>query len=336
VELQSRLISDILDVSRILNGKLRLLLAPVDARAIVQAAVDALRPAFGAKRLALRLELDDPGAPLVADPERLQQIVWNVLSNAIKFTPAAGEIRLELVADPARVEITISDDGPGIPEEFLPFIFDRFRQADASRTRTHQGLGLGLAITRHLVEMHGGTIEAANRRDGTGAEFRIVLPRRDLPAKAGGEDGRGHLGEEPERNWLSGAPSLRELSVLVVDDEADGRDVLAAALRACGAEVETAASAAEAYESFRRSRPSVLVSDIGMAGEDGCRLIERIRALPPGEGGRTPAAALTAYAAAQDRMTVLRAGFDAHIAKPVYPAEIARVVAQIARLRRSG
>jgi signal transduction histidine kinase/DNA-binding response OmpR family regulator len=335
VQLQTRLISDILDVSRIVTGKMRLLLQPVDVRGIVQAAADALRPAFGAKRIELRLDLADPGQPLPGDPERLQQVVWNLLSNAIKFTPTLGEVGVRLTAGEGQIEIVVEDNGPGIREDFLPFIFDRFRQADGSSTRAHQGLGLGLAIARHLVDMHGGTIEARNRPDAAGAQFRVVLPRRLALSEAGmGLQDPHKVSPASGPEWFAAAPSLVGTRVLIVDDEPDSAEVIAVALAACGAEVETAGSAAEAYERFMQRPPSVLISDIGMPLEDGYQLLARIRALPTESGRETPAAALTAYAGAHDRMKVLRAGFDMHVPKPVEPAEIASLVARLARLRR--
>jgi CheY-like chemotaxis protein/anti-sigma regulatory factor (Ser/Thr protein kinase) len=276
--------------------------------------------------------LDPAAGPVVGDQDRLQQVAWNVLANAIKFTPRDGHVQVRLELVNSSVRLTVEDDGPGIDPAFLPHVFERFRQGDASSTRPHGGLGLGLAIVRHLVELHGGTVEAANRLDGTGAIFRLTLPRPalfDLPP----------LAREPrvdDRSWADQGSELAGTTVLVVDDDEDARSLLRFVLERCGAKVHTACSSAEAMEAMRDHRPHVLLADLEMPEEDGYTLIARVRALPPDQGGAIPAAALTAYASAQDRLDALQAGFQYHVAKPVAPSELATVVASLRRLSVSG
>jgi PAS domain S-box-containing protein len=318
---QSRLIADVLDVSRIISGKLVLNVGEVDPARVVEAALDSLKPAAEARGLKL-VSLLEPGAgPISGDPDRLQQVAWNLLSNAIKFTPEGGEIRVRLRRRESHVELTVSDNGPGIAPSFLPYIFERFRQADGSSTRTHGGLGLGLAIVRHLVELHGGTVEAKSDGTAKGSTFVVRLPVLLARAPVGGSTEA--VAAPPER--------LDGLDVLVVDDEADGRDVAAAILERLGATVRTAASASEAWSSLEKQLPSVLISDVEMPDEDGYSLIRRLRNLPPDAGGRLPAAAFTAYARAEDRSQALAAGYDAHLSKPISPQELASVVALLAR-----
>jgi PAS domain S-box-containing protein len=318
---QSRLIADVLDVSRIISGKLVLNVGEVDPTRVVEAALDSLKPAAEARGLKL-VNLLEPGAgPISGDPDRLQQVAWNLLSNAIKFTPEGGEIRVRLRRRESHVELTVSDNGPGIPAGFLPFIFDRFRQADGSSTRSHGGLGLGLAIVRHLVELHGGTVEAKSDGTGKGATFIVRLPV--LLARSPMAGGPDAAAIPPER--------LDGLDVLVVDDEADGRDVAAAILERLGATVRTASSASEAWTKLERQLPSVLISDVEMPDEDGYSLIRRLRNLPADAGGKLPAAAFTAYARAEDRSQALAAGYDAHLSKPISPQELASVVASLGR-----
>jgi PAS domain S-box-containing protein len=327
--LQTQLISDILDVSRIITGKLRLNLEFVHLPGLIEAALDTVRPAAAAKGITLEADLDGEGEPYFGDPARLQQVVWNLLSNAIKFAPQGGHVHIQLKAERSQAEIAVQDDGPGIRPEFLPYVFDRFRQADSSSTRSHHGLGLGLAIVRHLLEMHGGTVHAANRTEGSGAIFRIVLPRR-IPEGDATRDAAGSSQVATDRSvWMDAAPSLKGIRILVVDDQADAREVVAAILEHCGAEARVAASAAEAFAMLERERPDVLVADIEMPGENGYSLLRRIRALPTEHGGMTPAVALTAYASTQDRMKVLAAGFQMHVPKPVQPAELATVIASL-------
>ncbi|MFP5288358.1 MAG: ATP-binding protein, partial [Thermoanaerobaculia bacterium] len=287
-----------------------------------------------AKEIELEAELAR-GARVSGDPDRLQQVIWNLLSNAIKFTPKHGRVQVQLARVNSHVELTVSDTGPGIDEEFLPHVFERFRQADSSASRKYGGLGLGLAIVRHLVELHGGTIEAQNREDGPGALFTVALP---VMAVRGGHFGAPNL-ERSHPAVSSLAPfsdpsALRGVRVLAVDDEADARALLKTVLERCGAEVKTAGSALEAIAALEEYRPDVLVSDIGMPEEDGYVLIRKVRALSAERGGRTPAVALTAYARVEDRLQALSAGYNMHVAKPVEPAELAVVISSL--VSRSG
>jgi signal transduction histidine kinase/ActR/RegA family two-component response regulator len=337
-KLQARLIEDMLDVSRIISGKLRLDAQPVDLTTVVNAAVDTLRPAAEAKDIRVQVVMDFGAGVVLGDPVRLQQVIWNLLANAIKFTPKHGRIQVQLERVNSHLEVTVSDTGPGVAEEFLPFVFDRFRQADSTISRRHGGLGLGLAIVRHLVELHGGTVKAGNRGDEPGAVFSVLLPLmvvRKPAAPTAEETVRVHPG-------MSGPvpfdcpPVLNGLKVLAVDDEPDARDLLAMVLQQCGAEVTTCSSAAEALAALERDGADVLVSDIGMPGEDGYSLIRKVRALEADRGGRIPAVALTAYARAEDRMQALSAGYSMHVPKPVEPAELAVVIASLARRARAG
>ena len=331
-QVQNQLISDILDVSRIIAGKLVLKVRPVDLSGVVEAAVDTVRPAAQAKEIVLQPILDPTAGPVSGDADRLQQVVWNLLSNAIKFSPRGGRVEVRLEAIDSQVEVIVGDSGPGIEPEFLPHVFERFRQADASTTRRHGGLGLGLAIVRHLVELHGGTVRAANHADRSGAVFTVTLPRRSVASGT-----RRALTQHASiEETAFEATSLAGIHVLVVDDQPDARELLATVLERCGAMVTAAASARQAYEAMRNNRYDVLISDVGMPEEDGYSLLRRIRALPPALGGNLPAAALTAYASAQDRLRSLEAGFQTHLAKPVQPNELIAVVASLARLGRSG
>ena len=330
---QSQLINDLLDVSRIITGKLRLVAQPVELAPIIAATVDSLRPTADARGVQLEVSLDaETNGQVSGDADRLQQVIWNLLSNAIKFTPKAGSVRVGLRRSGSHAEITVSDTGQGISPEFLPYIFDRFRQADGSITREHGGLGLGLAIVRHLVELHGGTIRAESEGLERGSTFRVSLP---LMALRSGADGR--LASREATGASDGVVAnkrenlLAGLRVLVVDDDADTRALLVTTLEQSGAEsVASAASAHDALGALRRFAPDILVSDIGMPVVDGYELIRRIRARSPEEGGRVPAAALTAYAAPDDRQRALDAGYDLHISKPVEPSELVAAVARLA------
>jgi PAS domain S-box-containing protein len=322
--LQAQLVSDILDVSRIITGKLRLDSGLVDLVSLTQSGLDSIRPAADAKGVRIELHVEGELHPIHADGDRLLQVVWNLLSNAVKFTPPAGRVSVSLTGRPGSVEIRVSDTGAGISEAFLPFVFDRFRQADASTTRTHGGLGLGLAIVRHLVELHGGTVEALSEGEGRGATFVVRLPARRVRQV---EPEPPALRPASPSHHAVAPPLLEGVRVLVVDDEADTRDLLLTALQARGASVVTAGSAAEAYDAFCQFHPDVLVADIGMPVEDGYSLMARIRALPEGEGGRTAAVALTAFAREQDREAALTAGFQRHLTKPFEPDDLAAVLA---------
>jgi signal transduction histidine kinase/ActR/RegA family two-component response regulator len=329
---QSQLISDILDVSRISSGKMRLEIRPVDPRRVIEAALETVTPTAEARGVRLEPVLDPKAGPVSGDPDRLQQVVWNLLSNAIKFAPAKrGHVHVRLQAVDSQVRLTVEDNGPGIEPDFLPHVFERFRQADSSSTRRHHGLGLGLAIVRHLVELHGGMVRAENREGRSGAVFTIDLPLLSVVA----DDLRPPAAERHPRAdrtvWLDAAPSLAGLHILVVDDESDSRDVLVTVLEHCGARVRAAGSAREGLAALLAERPDVLVADIEMPEMNGYDLMRLVRALAPEQGGLTPAAALTAYASTSDRMRALDAGFQIHIPKPVQPAELATVVASLAR-----
>src|SRR5262245_38334423 len=324
---QEQLIADILDVQRIMAGKIRLALRTADLGNIVRAAAETVQPSAEAKGIRIQLLIDLDAPPINVDSDRLKQVVWNLLSNAIKFAPQGGRVQVRLLKTEGGCDLIVEDNGPGIAPEFIPFMFERFRQADSSTTRTHKGLGLGLAIVRSLVEMHGGTISAGNvsEPDQTGAIFTIRLPLQAKLDRAADVDGPA-----PETPlWLDGVPSLAGVRVLVVEDDGDARELIRTILDRCGAAVTTAPSASEGYEAFVREIHDVLISDIEMPEEDGYSLIRRIRTLPPEAGGDTPAAALTAYASAPDRMRVFGAGFNIHMAKPVQPAELATVVASL-------
>jgi signal transduction histidine kinase len=335
--LQARLISDLLDVSRIVSGKLRLDIKSVDLHSVVQAAVDAIRPTAEAKNVHLQAALGTDLQSLTGDPGRLQQVISNLLSNAVKFAPPNGDVLIRLQNKGSQVELTIQDDGPGIRKDFLPHLFERFRQGDASTTRAHQGLGLGLAIVRHLVEMHGGSVSATNREDRSGAIFQVRLPMLSGVAGAGTNGAAKRAAVSlPDAPIESSASPLKNTRILVVDDEADGREVVAVVLERYGAEVMVAASAGQALALLERERPDVLVADIEMPGEDGYSLIRKIRNLAPNRGGKTPAVALTAHASTSDRLRLLEAGFNRHVPKPVQPLDLMGIIAKLARLSSEG
>ena len=325
---QSQLIEDLMDVSRVITGNLRLDVSPVNLISVVETAVDAVRLAAEAKAIRLQILLDPSAGPISGDSARLQQIIWNLLSNAIKFTPKGGRVQLRLERVNSHLEIIVSDTGQGVSPEFLPYVFDRFRQADAATTRRHGGLGLGLAIVRHLVELHGGTVRVDSPGEGQGATFTVSLPLMIVHREPDGEERRHPKAESAVETVCP--PELDGLRVLVVDDEPDARRLLAIVLEQCGAEVTTAGSVPDALVAFGKSRPDVIVSDIGMPEEDGYSFIRQIRALPDNRGGRIPAAALTAYASAEDRKRALLAGFQLHVPKPVEPTELIAVVATLA------
>ncbi|MDB5295740.1 MAG: hypothetical protein JWO31_1723 [Phycisphaerales bacterium] len=331
---QTQIIEDILDMSRIVSGKIRLDVLPVDLAALVRAGVETVRPAADAKSVRLQVAVDPIAGPVAGDPNRLHQVFWNLLSNAVKFTPKGGRVHVALGRVNSHVEVSVTDTGEGIDAGFLPHVFDRFRQADASTTRRHGGLGLGLAIVKQLVDLHGGSVRVSSPGPGRGSTFTVELPLTavqpgdDMPAAA-----REHPGSEVEGGGHRPAyGQLVGVSVLVVDDEDDARTVVRRLLEGCGAVVDTAGSAGEALAHLTARVPDVLVSDIGMPGQDGYELIRRVRALPPDRGGRVHALALTAYARTVDRVRALEAGFHMHVAKPVDPAELIVTVAALARL----
>jgi signal transduction histidine kinase/ActR/RegA family two-component response regulator len=323
---QAQLIDDLLDVSRIVSGKLRLDIAPIDLLSVAELAIETVRPSADDKGVRLSSVVEPGLKTVLGDQARLQQVVWNLLANAVKFTPRGGEVKVRLQRVDATIEVSIEDSGQGIAGAFLPHVFDRFRQADASIARNYGGLGLGLAIVRHLVELHGGTIEAFSAGAGEGSTFVVRIPAaprgRRAEASAASDRSPGVALDCPKE--------LVGLRILVVDDEPDARELLVFLLERCDAVVTEAASAAEALELVRTTLPDVIVSDIGMPGEDGISLIRKIRALAPAEGGRTPAVALTAYARVEDRTRVMVAGFDMHVPKPVQPAELLVVLASLA------
>jgi PAS domain S-box-containing protein len=331
---QSQLIDDVLDVSRIVTGKLRLNVRAVDLPGVITAAVDAARPGAEAKNIRLQTLLDPDAGPISGDPDRLQQVVWNLLSNAMKFTPKNGRVQVRLERVNSHVEIVVSDTGKGIEPEFLPYVFDRFRQSDGSMTRRHGGLGLGLAIVRQLVELHGGTVSVSSAGEGSGATFTVSLPILPMRQESVSETPRVHPTAESGAS-LDCPPELSGLRVLLVDDEADSRDLLNLILYSCGADVVLATSAIEALETIRNEKFDVIISDIGMPDEDGFSLIKKIRELSNEEGGDVPAIALTAYARAEDRVKALRSGFQMHVAKPVEPAELVAIVANLAGRMRN-
>lgn len=335
-KLQARLIDDMLDVSRIISGKLRLDAQPVELTAVINAAVDTSRPAAEAKDIRLQVVLDFGAGCVLGDPVRLQQVIWNLLSNAIKFTPKHGRVQIQLERINSHLEITVSDTGPGIDEEFLPYVFERFRQADSSITRKHGGLGLGLAIVRHLVELHGGSVEASNGVDGHGAILVVKLPVMVVRAPMGApapEPPRIHTNASG-RLPFDCPPELHGIKILAVDDEADARHLLTLVLERCGAEVKTCSSAAEAIEALQDYDPDILISDIGMPDETGYDLIQKVRAGEVGRSSRIPAVALTAYARLEDRLQALTAGYNMHVPKPVEPAELAVVIASLTAQHR--
>jgi signal transduction histidine kinase/ActR/RegA family two-component response regulator len=316
---QARLIDELLDMARIMAGKLRLEPADVDPRDVVHGALELVQPDADARRL--RIDVDvDPAAGLVrGDSARLQQIVWNLLANAVKFTPVGGRIHLRVGRDADRVQISVTDSGAGIPLEFLPSVFEPFRQADASPTRLHGGLGLGLAIARQLVDAHGGTISVASEGEGKGASFTVSLPEIARPA----------IDAAPAPALPPPPASLEGALVLVVDDDSESRAVVAAHLEHYGAAVLTAASAAEAYDLLARSPIDVLLADVAMPGEDGYSLLRRVRALPHPVRRTIPAAALTAFARDEDRRNAIAAGFQMHLSKPIDAASLVSAVAAL-------
>ena len=328
-KLLAQLIDDLLDVSGIVAGKLRLEVGPVDLVAVIESAIESVQGLADAKSIGLKAVLDPSAGSIAGDPGRLQQVVWNLLANAIKFTPSRGRIDLRLERAGSHARLTVRDTGRGISPELLPHIFDRFRQDE--RTRRHGGLGLGLAIVCHIVKLHEGTVRAESDGEGRGATLvvELPLPREDVPSAQKPAAAYRRLDSASSR-----LINLARRRILVVDDDADARDLLAQILGQAGADVTVAASADEALDVLRRWRPDVLVSDIGMPGDDGYVLIRKVRALGFEEGGQVRALALTAYARSEDRVLALEAGFHTHIAKPVDPLELTALIAGLSPERR--
>jgi CheY-like chemotaxis protein/anti-sigma regulatory factor (Ser/Thr protein kinase) len=303
-----------------MTGKLRLEMQTVTLGPIIEAAIETVKPAAIAREISIAASLDQLIDAVRCDPDRLQQIVWNLLSNAIKFTPEGGKVSISLARKQSKAQIIVSDTGQGISADFLPHVFDRFRQADSSYTRKHGGLGLGLAIVRHLVELHGGTVDAHSAGEGQGARFTVFLPLAN-PTTSAAQPAVAATSELEPGLLLAG------VRLLLVDDDADTLEVLSLTLRHYGAEVQTVTSAAVAFEEMQRWTPDVLICDIGMPNEDGFAFIERVRLLAPEQGGSVKAIALTAYAREEDRQRALASGFQHHLPKPVDPVELAARVA---------
>jgi signal transduction histidine kinase/DNA-binding response OmpR family regulator len=327
---QAQIVDDLLEMSRIVSGKLRLEVQPVDLAAITESSIRTVRPAADAKSIRLQPILDPRAGPISGDPARLEQILWNLLSNAIKFTPKFGLVQVVLARVNSHIELTVSDTGIGIQPEFLPFLFDRFRQADASTTRQHRGIGLGLSIVKSLVEMHGGTVTANSGGTGQGSTFVVKLPMTIVRVEVAPRD-QWPRAEAPhfESRAVEPVPRLSGLRILVVDDEPDARELLKRILSDYEAHVEVAASANEALEAIASQPPDVLISDIGMPGVDGYELLRCVRRLAPEAGGSVPAIALTAFARSEDRQRALLTGYQSHIAKPVQTAELIAVIASV-------
>lgn len=322
---QAQLVSDVLDVSRMITGKLRLNVRPVSVLSIVADAIDTIRPAADAK--GVTVAFDRPGVALFVngDAERLQQVVWNLLSNAVKFTPSGGQVHAAVAAGPDSVEIVVTDTGIGLTPEFLPYVFERFRQADQSFTRAHGGLGLGLAIVKQVVELHGGEVAASSAGSGQGTVFRVRLPRAGVTAD--------HFTQEPAGSDAAplAVPDLTGRLVLVVDDDGATRELMNVMLTQRGARVVTAASAREAIERMDEEVPSLIVADVGMPGEDGLSLLRRLRQRPADRGGKVPGVALSAYTRTEDRAAALAAGFEAFVPKPAVPAVLLATIDHVLR-----
>ena len=327
-DIQVRLIDDLLDLSRITSGKMRLDLRQVDMHGVLEGALDAVRPAAASKTIQIQTRLDPDVGPVVGDPARLQQIVWNLLMNAVKFTAAGGRVQLALQHRDSHVEIIVSDSGQGIEAAMLPHVFERFRQADSSSTRTHGGLGLGLTLVKHLVELHGGAVAAESGGVGQGARFIVTLPvaLAEVPT----ESAAAPDSNAPAVEALHRIVRLDGVRVLVADDDSEALALADVILTSAGAQVKTCISASAALDLVRRWRPDVLMSDIEMPGEDGFSLVRKVRSLRPDEGGETPAIAVTAYGGPQDRLRALAAGFNMHVPKPVDPGELTAIIAGVA------
>jgi len=331
---QAQLIDDLVDVSRVVSGKFRLDVRPIDLAPVIRSAADSQGPASDAKHIRLQLVLDERAGLISGDSERLQQVMWNLISNAIKFTPKSGSVQVVLQRAESHVEISVSDTVVGIDPEFLPHVFEPFQQGSGGSMRRHGGLGLGLSIVRHIVELHGGEITAYSDGPGKGAKFTIKFPLL-ATASENGEPSRRH---PIARDTLSQGRlgRLEGIRVLVVEDEPSASEALLVLFDACGAEAKAAGSVPSALTLFDTWQPDVLVSDIAMPGEDGYSLIRKIRQRSPERGGLTPAVALTAYAKIEDRVTILAAGFQMYLSKPADPNELVAVVSSLARRRDHG
>jgi len=329
---QTRIIEDLLDMSRIISGKVRLAVQRIDLSDVVQAAVETVRPTAATKGVRLQTVIDSSSRHVSGDPNRLQQVFWNLLSNAIKFTPRGGRVHVVVEQVNSHFEVAVSDTGEGIRPEFLAYVFDRFRQDDPSTTRHHGGLGLGLAIVKQLVELHGGSVRVKSAGRDQGTTFTVGLPVNALETSSFSHRDESRDLDGGATVSMHGLPNLHVggVKVLVVDDEPDARALVARLLEGLGASVRTAASAHEAMDKLQSDIPNVLVSDIGMPGEDGYSLMRRIRSLDAAQGGNVPAIALTAYARAEDRMKAVLAGFQMHLVKPVEGAELVTMVASLA------
>ncbi len=325
---QAQLIEDLMDVSRIISGKMRLDIKPIAVTAIVKAAIDSVRPAAEAKNIRMEMLIDPAADKLSGDEGRLQQIIWNLLSNSVKFTPSGGTVQVTVSRKDSFTQISIHDTGEGISPEFLPHVFDRFKQADASTTRKHGGLGLGLAITRNLTELHGGTIEAESEGEGRGATFTVRLPTSAevSPVRSVESESKDAANEA---SAISDPPSLTGIRILAIEDDPDSRELLRVVLEGFGAAVATASSAREGLAAMSGWRPAVIVSDIGMPDEDGYTFIEQVRSLDASQGGNTPAIALTAFARVEDKTRALEAGYQMFAPKPVQANELAKMVARL-------
>jgi PAS domain S-box-containing protein len=326
---QTKLVEDLLDMSSIISGKLRLDMQRLAPISFVEAAVETIQPAAEAKEIELLKKLDPNAGLLRGDANRLQQVVWNLLTNAVKFTPQGGTVEITLKRVGSHVEIVVSDNGPGISADFLPYVFDRFRQADSSIRRKHSGLGLGLAIVKQLVELHGGGVRVQSEGEGKGATFTVSLPVAVPHEKIGAPVSRD-VPTTRDAHANSSAVDLTGLKILVVDDDPDACRLIKWVLGECHADVVTASSAAEAVPLVEAARPDILISDIGMPEVDGYELLRRIRALGPDRGGKVPAIALTAFARPEDRARSLRVGFAMHVSKPIQPDRLTTTVATLA------
>jgi signal transduction histidine kinase/CheY-like chemotaxis protein len=327
----TQIVEDVLDISRIVSGKIRLDVQPVELALVVHNAIATVQPAADAKGVRLQTIIDPRVGPVSGDPDRLQQVLWNLLSNAVKFTPKNGRVQIRVERVNSHIEIVVSDTGVGIRADFLPHVFERFRQADAGLNRQTAGLGLGLSIARHIVEMHGGSVHVASDGEEKGATFRVRLPLMIVHDTAAREP-REHPRTEKQAP-LTGLRSLAGIRVLAIDDEEDALGLLRVVLEAAGAEVVTTSSAVDALQRIAEIKPDVLVTDLGMPQMDGFEFITRIRSSPDGATREIPAAALTAFARSEDRTKALDAGFEMHLAKPVDPAELVSSVATLVKRR---